>query len=106
MFKQIQIYRIAAQWAGNHPAVEEALAKTPFVECGATQERSFGWVPPRGEENGAMVESIGGHWIARFMCETKSIPAALLARRVKEKTDRIERETGRKPGKKEKNAGP
>ena len=102
MFKQIQIYSIAAQWAGNHPAVEEALAKTPFVECGATQERSFGWVPPRGEENGAMVESIGGHWIARFMCETKSIPAALLARRVKEKTDRIERETGRKPGKKEK----
>ena len=101
MFKSLVIYRIAQGWAPDLLAAEEALAKAPFMECGATQEKSCGWVPPRGEANGALVESIGGQWIARLMTETKAIPASVLARKVKEKADRIEQETGRKPGKKE-----
>ena len=101
MFKSLIIYRIAQGWAADLQAAEEALAKAPFMECGATQEKSCGWVPPRGEAHGALVESIGGQWIARLMTETKAIPASVLARKVKEKADRIEQETGRKPGKKE-----
>ncbi|WP_422846912.1 recombination-associated protein RdgC [Acidovorax sp. M14] len=101
MFKSLVIYRIAQGWAPDLQAAEEALAKAPFIECGATQEKSCGWVPPRGEAHGALVESIGGQWIARLMTETKAIPASVLARKVKEKADRIEQETGRKPGKKE-----
>lgn len=101
MFKSLVIYRIAQGWAPDLQAAEEALAKAPFMECGATQEKSCGWVPPRGEAHGAMLESIGGQWIARLMTETKAIPASVLARKVKEKADRIEQETGRKPGKKE-----
>ena len=101
MFKSLVIYRIAQGWAPDLQTAEEALAKAPFMECGATQEKSIGWVPPRGEAHGALVESIGGQWIARLMTETKAIPASVLARKVKEKADRIEQETGRKPGKKE-----
>lgn len=101
MFKSLVIYRIAQGWAADLQAAEEALAKAPFMECGATQEKSIGWVPPRGEAHGALVESIGGQWIARLMTETKAIPASVLARKVKEKADRIEQETGRKPGRKE-----
>ena len=58
-------------------------------------------MPPRGEANGALVESIGGQWIARLMTETKSVPGSVLARKVAEKAARIEQETGRKPGRKE-----
>ena len=101
MFKNLIVYRIGSLWEGDFAPIEQALAKTPFMECGATQEKSCGWVPPRGEAHGAMVESIGGQWIARLMTETKTIPASVLARKVKEKADRIEQETGRKPGKKE-----
>ncbi|AFU45859.1 recombination associated protein [Acidovorax sp. KKS102] len=101
MFKNLIVYRIAQGWAPDLQAAEEALAKAPFMECGATQEKSIGWVPPRGEAHGALVESIGGQWIARLMTETKAIPASVLARKVKEKADRIEKETGRKPGRKE-----
>ena len=101
MFKNLIVYRIAAGWSMDITQVEEALAKTPFLECGATQAKSSGWVPPRGEENGALAESVGGQWILRLMTETKSVPGSVLARRVKEKADRIEKETGRKPGKKE-----
>lgn len=101
MFKDAIIYRIALGWGIDLQQIEDALAKAPFMECGATQEQSHGWVPPRGEEHGAMVESVAGQWILRFKTEAKVLPAQVLARRVKEKADRIEKETGRKPGKKE-----
>ena len=80
MISNAIIYRIAPLWPADLPAIEEALAKAPFIECGATQERSIGFVPPRGEECGALVEAIGGQWIARFKAETKAIPAEVLAR--------------------------
>lgn len=101
MFKNMIMYRIAEQWQVELTQVEEALAKMPFQECGATQEKSAGWVPPRGEEHGAMAESVNGQYILRFMVESKVLPGSVLARKVKEKAERIEKETGRKPGKKE-----
>lgn len=100
MFKNLTIYRISGQVVTLNQ-LEAALHKALFVECGATQEKSAGWVPPRGEAHGALVESIGGQWIARLMIETKAVPGDALARKVKEKAERIEQETGRKPGKKE-----
>ena len=101
MFKNLIVYRIAPGWQADLTQVEEALAKSPFMECGATQEQSLGWVPPRGEQHGAMAESVGGQWILRFMVESKVLPGSVLNRKVKEKAARIEQETGRKPGKKE-----
>ena len=95
------IYRIAPQWQIGLEQVEAALAKVPFLECGATQERSWGWTPPRGEAHGPLAESVGGQWVLRFMVESKVLPGSVLARRVEEKAARIEQETGRKPGKKE-----
>ncbi|WP_315125214.1 recombination-associated protein RdgC [Comamonas antarctica] len=102
MFKHLIIYRIAPTWAADLAAVEEAIARTPFTPCGATQERSAGWVPPRGEEEGLFAESVGGQWILRFMSESRILPGKVLARRVEEKAAAIERNSGRKPGKKEK----
>ncbi|MFZ7336166.1 recombination-associated protein RdgC [Comamonas jiangduensis] len=102
MFKNMIIYRIAAQSAYVLYQVEEALQKTPFFPCGATQEKSAGWVPPRGEDHGLLAESVGGQWILRFMSETKQLPAEVLNRKVQEKADAITKEYGRTPGKKEK----
>lgn len=102
MFKHLILYRIANQLVSDDLAcINAGLSKSLFLECGATQEKSVGWAPPRGEANGALLESIGGQWILRFMAESKTIPGSVLARRVKEKADRIEQETGRRPGKKE-----
>lgn len=101
MFTNLTIYRIAAGWSATHAAAEEALGKTAFIECGATQEKSCGWTPPRGEAHGAMLESIGGQWIARFKTEAKMLPGSVIARRVQEMAAQIEKETGRKPGRKE-----
>lgn len=102
MFKNMILYRIAAGWQGDLQALEDALARTPFTECGATQEQSSGWVPPRGDSHGALAESVGGQWILRFMSESKMLPASVLNRKLQQKCEAIEREHGRKPGKKEK----
>ena len=101
MFANLITYRIAPEWSATLEQVEQALAKTPFVECGATQEKSAGWIPPRGLAHGALVESVNGQWMLRFMVEAKVLPGNALNRKVKEKAERIEQETGRKPGKKE-----
>ena len=102
MIKNAIIYRISESWSPDLPALEAALAKSPFAACGATQERSAGWVPPRGEEHGLLAESVAGQWVMRFMTEAKVLPASVLNRRVEEKADAIEKSEGRRPGKKEK----
>ena len=102
MFKNMIAYRIAEQWQPNWEQLEAALAKQVFEACGATQEKSVGWVPPRGDDHGVMVESVGGQWIMRLMTESKMLPASVLNRRLGEKLAEIEAKEGRKPGKKEK----
>ena len=102
MFKNMIVYRIAEAWQGDLQVLEEALQKTLFAECGATQERSAGWVPPRGELHGPLAESVAGQWVLRFMSEAKMLPASVLNRKVNEKAEHIEKTEGRKPGKKEK----
>ena len=102
MFTNLTIYRISESWQPDLIQLDEALAKNFFMECGTTQEKSVGWVPPRGEDEGAMVESVGGQWIARLMVEVKQLPASVLNRALNDKLERIERTEGRKPGKKEK----
>ena len=100
MINNAIIYRISANLP-DLSALEEALQKDTFQPCGPTQEQSSGWVPPRGEAHGALVESVGGQWMLRFQSESKILPASVVQKRVQEKCNAIEREAGRKPGKKE-----
>ncbi len=95
------IYRIGPAWAMSLEQLEASLQAAPFVECGLTQEKSVGWTSPRGDVNGAFVESIGGQWLLKLMLESKAVPASVINRKVKERTTQIEATTGRKPGKKE-----
>ncbi len=101
MFKQVMIYRIGADWSAPVEQMEEALAKLPFAPCGATQEKSVGWVPPRGQAHGALVELVGGHRMLRFQIETKAVPGSVIKRRLDERVADIEAKEGRKPGRKE-----
>lgn len=101
MMKNCIVYRIAAGELPHLADAEAALAKHTYQEIGATQQSSLGWQPPRGDAHGALIESVAGRWILRCMVETKPVPGPVLARRVKDLAARIEKETGRKPGRKE-----
>lgn len=101
MIKNAILYRIAPEFVISSDLLANNMEAAAFAPCGATQEISAGWVPPRGEAHGALVESIGGHLIAELMVETKSVPGDVLKRKVAEEAALIEQATGRKPGKKE-----
>lgn len=103
LFKSVVVYRVGVEW--KVPAtdvIEAAMQKAKFLPCGATQESSFGWVPPRGEENAALLEVVNGQRIFKLEGERKSVPGSVLKAEVEEACKRIEAQTGRKPGKKEK----
>ena len=101
VFKNIIMYRIAPDWQISPEQLEERLQPGRFVECGATQEKSLGWVEPRGHDHGPLLESVAGQWILKLMVETRALPASVLQRKVQERVAHIEASTGRKPGKKE-----
>lgn len=95
------MYRIAPGWSLTAEEVEARLQDNPFVECGASQEKSVGWVAPRGEANGPLLEAVAGQWILKLMLEVRALPASVVNRKAQERVAQIEASTGRKPGKKE-----
>jgi recombination associated protein RdgC len=101
MFKNTILYRIVSGLTIDAPTIESALKEAEFVQCGASQEKSVGWVPPRGQEHGALLEVVGGQWILKLMTETKKVPGDVLKRAVEAQIKAVEAATGRKPGKKE-----
>lgn len=100
MFKQLTIFKIGTGFPATLAAFEIALQQMPFVPATSGQNKSVGWVPPRGQEHGALAESVNGHWMLRFMVETREVPASVVQRRVDELAAEYEANTGRKPGKK------
>ena len=101
MFKNVIVFNIAPGWSATPAQLEEALQAQRFVPCGATQEKSVGWLEPRGVLHGPLLESVGGQWVLKFMLETKAVPANVIRRTAQERAAHIEAATGRKPGKKE-----
>jgi recombination associated protein RdgC len=97
MFKNATFYILAQ----DALPLDAMFGLPEFVPCGSTQERSTGFVPPRGEAHGAIAEAYDGGYLLRHMSETKTVPADALKRRVDEKVAQIERERGRKPGRNE-----
>lgn len=100
MFKNATIYKITQDF---QPAQEDHdnLLTNAFAHCGPTQITSSGWIPPRGEEHGELMEIVGGHCLMKLLTETRRVPAEAIQRHVDAAAANIEKTTGRKPGKKE-----
>lgn len=101
MFKNANIYRLDPAAVPTLQAITESLDRAPFVPCGATQDKSVGWVSPRGTEHDMLAESIGGQIIMCLRIETKSVPSSAVKQLVKKMVDEVEATTGRVPGRKE-----
>ncbi|MBL0419476.1 recombination-associated protein RdgC [Ramlibacter sp. AW1] len=103
LFKNLIAYRIAPEWtAPPLDQLEAEMQRLAFQPCGATQELSVGWLPPRGEDHGAMVENVGGHWIMQLGIERKAVPGGAVRQELEARCKAIEASQGRKPGRKEK----
>jgi len=102
VFKNVTAYRIGPNWNASVAEIETALATNRFIECAPGQDKSVGWIEPRGIAHGPLLENIGGQWIVKLMIETKAVPSSVVKRKAEVQIQEIEAKTGRKPGKKEK----
>jgi recombination associated protein RdgC len=101
VFKNVMLYRLGESFSLPQAIVEEGLATQRFTECLPSQEKSMGWVEPRGEEHGALLEAVNGQWILKFKIESRILPGSVVRRKAEERMAKIEEITGRKPGKKQ-----
>ena len=101
MLNNIFLYRITNLPEYGAISFDVSMQPQAFVPCSASQQKSMGWVPPRGEANGLLMESINGQLICKLAIETKSVPKSEIDKHVAARVDVIEQNTGRKPGKKE-----
>ncbi len=101
MFKNVIVYRLVSPWTVTVAQLDETLQADHFVECGSSQEKSVGWMEPRGHAHGPLVEVVHGQWMLTLKMEVKSVPGSVVKRKVEEQVAHITSTTGRKPGKKE-----
>lgn len=101
MFKNLIMYRIGPDWRATAAEVEACLQDAHFIECGPSQDKSLGWIEPRGADHGPLLEVVANQWLMKLMTETRALPASVVKRKVDERVAQIEASTGRKPGKKE-----
>lgn len=101
MFKNLSLFRIGAAWSASSSQVEDLLQKDVFLPCGASQPQSAGWVPPRGQAHGPLLEVVDGQWVLRLKVERKLLPGSVVRERANEIAQGIEHSTGRKPGRKQ-----
>lgn len=97
MFKNATLYRLVKL----PDDMADNMDSARFTPCGATQDKSIGWIPPR-DEHGALIEPVHGRWFVKVAIETKSVPSSEINKAVDAACEQIEQMTGRKPGKKEK----
>ncbi len=103
MFKNALIYRIGSWEPPARAEIENRLDAGRFIECGATQLESAGWVEPRGEKNSALMEGVGGQLILKLCLERKAVPSSVVKTQLDQQLEKIEADTGRRPkGKKAK----
>ncbi len=103
MFKNALLYRIGPWEPPSSAEIESRLDAGRFVECGASQQESIGWVEPRGEKNGVLMEGVGGQLILKLCIERKAVPSQVVKNTLEAQLEKIEADTGRRPkGKKAK----
>lgn len=99
-FKNLSIFKIASDSIlGNLDDLIERLTLRRFVRCTPSQAQSIGFVPPR--PYGAMIHSVNNQWLLALMIEVKIMSSAVIAQEAAERAAVIEREEGRKVGRKE-----
>jgi recombination associated protein RdgC len=97
MFKNALVYRIEMWEPPTQADIERRLDGARFVDCGPTQPESAGWMEPRGEKHGALLESVGGQLVLKLCTETRPVPGGVVKVQLNARLEEIEAQTGRRP---------
>lgn len=98
-FRNLMLYRLPVPWAIDLAALEEQLARGPFVRCPSNEPKSRGWVAPR--KNGALVHACNRQWLIALRTEERLLPSTVINDEVEERAEQLETQQGYKPGRKQ-----
>lgn len=98
-FKNLQIYRLPANWDITLEQFEAQLAKKPFHPCASQDMESRGWLSPLGNE--ALVHAVGGQWLVALGFEHRLLPSAVVKQEADERAEELAEQQGYKLGRKQ-----
>ena len=98
-FKNLQVYRLPANWDMSAERLEEQLAKKPFHPCGSQDMESRGWLSPLGNE--VLVHAVGGQWLVCLGFEHRLLPSAVVKQEADERAEEMAEQQGYKLGRKQ-----
>jgi recombination associated protein RdgC len=98
-FKNLKLYRLAANWTLTPDQVEAALSKHAYKPGNSLEMQTLGWLPPR--ENGGLVHTVNGQMLLALRAEKKLLPATVVNQVAKARAQEIEETQGYKPGRKQ-----
>lgn len=98
-FKNLKVYRLAAEASLDAAAMEGALAKHALDAAVGLEFQSLGWVPPL-EESG-LVYAVGGQMLVTLRARRKLLPATVVNQATKARAAEIEEQQGYRPGRKQ-----
>jgi recombination associated protein RdgC len=100
-FRNLLIYRLAPDHALTHQAINDELAKRPFVPCGSMDMGSCGWVAPMRHAPELMAFEQQGAILIALKVEEKILPAGAIKDELDALVAKIEEAENRKVGRKE-----
>jgi recombination associated protein RdgC len=102
MFKNLTPYHLGLAPGFSAPRqaarLTDLLQASAFTPTQPTQELSAGWVAPDKDQPDLLAHDIGGELLCCLQIETRRVPAQAIAEHVDAAVQRIEADTGRKPG--------
>ena len=100
MLRSVRFYSVQSPWPASEQELSEKLATVVFKPCGTYTERSSGFEPPTGTEDGPLARRLGGADLLRVRTQVRVLPTAAvneaLEVRLAEYRQRMQEEPGRR----------
>jgi len=101
-FRNLQLYRLSANFDLDAEALHEAMLEKAFKPCGGLDTHSMGWTSPLGKHSEQLSHATNGRLMVCLRREDRIIPAAVVREALDEKVEQIEAQEARPVGSKEK----
>ncbi|MEZ5557959.1 MAG: recombination-associated protein RdgC [Pseudomonadales bacterium] len=101
MFRNLRLYRVHSPWPDSEEDLAARLADAAFKPCGPFTERSSGFEPPTGEEEGLLARRVGGADLLRLRSQVRLLPPAAVTEALEERVVAFRNRTRREPGRRE-----
>ena len=97
-FRNLQLYRLPANWDMTADRLAEQLGRLMFRPCGSQDLATQGWISPVQDQ---LVFSVDGQWLISLCVETRILPASVINQETEERAKKFEAQQGFKPGRKQ-----